>query len=402
MSVKQTHLLRQQLAAGDVEKAADTAKLLKADQGISFDEFIQEVHYAVNARQSDVALILLEDCPRFFESVANTDKLEKQIDQLIVLIASCRREKMDDPARRLVVFMLLLLERQDFPVTQGLVDAVAKFAGIAGRYALRRKDLIWFGQIALPSVSWATRCEGCVVSERFFPVLESWMHRITSQSLFDGVTVFFEATFLLLMADKNKPEFIDRLLLEWRSVTATACQNPENSLASQWVEQLLLMTIRLEDRTYWRPVTQKITEAASLAVVRHGVAASFDVIRPLLDVGRVNLADELKFGSGPDDSSLRQLIIRLACNAAIHVANMAAHADFSAVTGDKLEEMYHSWLRDPNYESQARSIERFCQLLLIFWSLNRKRAARKWTPREEKLSASLFSDEERQKLSFLL
>jgi hypothetical protein len=285
---------------------------------------------------------------------------------------------------------------------QGLVAAVAKFAGIAGRYALRRKDLIWFGQIALSSVNWASRCENCAVSEHFFPVLESWMHRITNQALFDGVPVFFEATFLLLMAETNKTEFMSRLLQEWRAVAATACLNPENPLASQWVEQLLLMTIRLEERAYWRPVTQRIIEVASLAVVRHGVAASFTVIRPLLDVGRVNLADELKFGTGPDDSSLRQLIIRLSCNAAIHVADMASQADFAAVTGDKLEEMYHSWLRDPSYESQTRSIERFCQLLLIFWSLNRKRAARKWTPREEKLSASLFSDEERAKLSFLL
>jgi hypothetical protein len=402
MSVKQTHLLRQQIGAGDYVKAAETAKLFQRNPGIGFDEFIQEIHYAVNVRQAEIALVLLAECPRFFESVRDADKLEKQIDQLIVLLASCRREKMDEPARQLVEFVVHLLENPEFPVTQGLVDVVAKFAGVAGRYALRRKDLIWFGQIALPSVSWATRCENCVISERFFPVLESWMHRITSQALFDGVPVFFEAAFLLLMAENNKPEFIDRLLREWRTVTATACLNPENPLASQWVEQLLLLTIRIDDRTYWRPVAQKITEVASLAVSRYGVAASFSVIRPLLDVGRVNLADELKFGSGPDDSSLRQLIIRLACNAAIHVADMASHADFSAVTGDKLEEMYHSWLRDPSYESQARSIERFCQLLLIFWSLNRKRAARKWTPREEKLSASLFSDEEREKLSFLL
>ncbi len=402
MSVKQTHLLRQQIAAGDYVEAADTAKLLKGNSGIGFDELIQEVHYAVNARQANLALVLLEDCQRFFEPAGSADLLENRLDQLTVLVASCRREKMDDPARQLVALVLHLLDKPDFPLEQGLVAAVAKFAGIAGRYALRRKDLIWFGQIALPSVSWATRCENCAVSEHFFPVLESWMHRITSQALFNGVPVFFEAAFLLLMAENNKAEFMARFLQEWRSVAATACLNPDNPLASQWVEQLLLMTIRLEEKAYWRPVAQRITEVASLATVKHGVAASFSVIRPLMDVGRVNLGDELKFGTGPDESSMRQLIIRLACNAAVHVADMASKADFAAVTGDKLEEMFHSWLRDPSYESQARSIERFCQLLLIFWSLNRKRAARKWTPRAEKLSASLFSDADRGKLSFLL
>jgi len=164
----------------------------------------------------------------------------------------------------------------------------------------------------------------------------------------------------------------------------------------------LLLTIRAEETAFWRPVTQKIAEVASLAVAKHGVSASFTVFRPLLDVGRVNLGDELKFGTGPDETSLRQLIIRLVCTEAIRVADMAAHKDFSAITGDKIEEMYHSWLRDPSYESQTKSIERFCQLLLIFWSLNRKRAARRWTPREEKLAAPLLSEEERGKLSFLL
>ena len=77
MSVKQTHLLRQQIGAGDHVKATETAKLFQRNPNISFDEFIQEVHYAVNVRQPDIALILLAEFPRFFESIKDADKTGK-------------------------------------------------------------------------------------------------------------------------------------------------------------------------------------------------------------------------------------------------------------------------------------------------------------------------------------
>ncbi len=402
MSVKDMTLLHQQIAASDFEQAETTAKRLAADTSFSFDGFICETHHAVNARQSNLALILLEGAERYFTTAVDAKQLESRVEPLTLLIASCRREKMDEPARRLSGLVLELLDKPDFSSSREALAGIAKFAGIAGRYALRRKDLDWFSAISRQTVAWAVRCESGAAGQVFLPVLDSWMHRITRQELFDGVPVLFESVFLLLAAEPNRGEFLNSFLQEWRTVAATACLNPENPLASEWVEQLLLLTIRAEETAFWRPVTQKIAEVASLAVAKHGVSASFAVFRPLLDVGRVNLGDELKFGTGPDETSLRQLIIRLVCTEAIRVADMAAHKDFSAITGDKIEEMYHSWLRDPSYESQTKSIERFCQLLLIFWSLNRKRAARRWTPREEKLAAPLLSEEERSKLSFLL
>jgi hypothetical protein len=174
-------------------------------------------------------------------------------------------------------------------------------------------------------------------------------------------------------------------------------------MASQFVEHLLLFTVRSADSELWLPVSEKIGEAAVLAVSKHGVQAAFSVFRPLLDVGRVNLGDELKFGTGPDPDSMRQRIIRLVCRETLRIAEMAAHADLYAVSGDKIEEMYRCWVSDPQYESHIRPIRRFCQLLLIFWSINRKRAAKNWTPRDKTLSVPLLLTEEDQaKLSFLL
>ena len=401
MSADKLALLRQQLAAGEVEPAENTARELQSAPGLVFADLAAAVQHAINARQPAVALLLLADSERFCAAGASSALLVR-MEAMVSLIAACRREKLDEPSRRASALALELLNMSEFPQSAESLNVVARFAGSAGSYALRRRDLEWFAPLALQTAGWAVRCENFPLDEYFLPVLETWMHRATRHKLLEAVPIIFEVAHLLVMAVADRSEFLNRFLPEWRIAAATASLDPENPQASVWVEQLLLWTIRSEDKAFWRPVMRRITEVAGLAVSRHGVAASFSVFRPLLDVGRVQLADELKFGSGPDEASSRQKILRMVCNEALRIAEMAAHKDFSAVAGDKVEEMYHSWLSDPEYESQARSIERFCQLLLIYWSQNRKRAARKWTPRDERLATPLLTEEERQKLSFLL
>ncbi len=402
MSVKKSDLLHQQIAAGDFEQAENTAHLLSGNTSISQDEFFRYLRHAVNARQSRLVDILAEGNPQFFALGVDAVSLQQFMEEISLLLAACRREKMNDQAHMLVGLVLRMLEKQTAPIEQPALTAVAKFADISGRYALRRKDIRWFDDIAGQTMGWASRYGQGRPSGLFLPVLDSWMHRINRLGLVDALPVFFEAVFLLYLAETDKEDFIAAFLLEWRSVTTIASLNPVSPMASEWVEQLLLLTIRTENGSYWRQVTQRIGEVASLAVTKHDIQASLPIFRPLLDVGRVNLSDELKFGSGPDPASLRQRIIRLVCDETLKIVDMAARTDISAVAGDKIEEVYHSWINDPAYESQSNSIRRFCQLLLIYWSMNRKRAARKWTPREKKLSEPLLTDEERAKLTFLL
>jgi hypothetical protein len=401
MSADNLALLHQQLVAGEMEAAENTARGLQSVRGLAFAELARAIQHAINARQPAVVLLLLADTERFC-AAGDAPALLDRLEALVSLIAACRREKLEEPARRASDLALELLTIAEFPQSIEALGVVARFAGSAGSYALRRRDLDWFSPLALQTAGWASRCENCQLDDYFLPVLEIWMHRATRHKLLEAVPIIFEAVHLLVMAAADRGAFLQRFLPEWRIAAATASLNPENPQASVWVEQLLLWTIRSEDKTFWRPVMQRIAEVAGLAVSRHGVTACFCVFRPLLDVGRVQLADELKFGSGPDETSSRQMLLRMVCNEALRIAEMAAHKDFSAVAGDKIEEMYHSWLSDPDYESQTRSIERFCQLMLIFWSQNKKRAARKWTPRDERLATPLLSEEERQKLSFLL
>jgi hypothetical protein len=349
-----------------------------------------------------LADILTEGTPVVFDSVANEAQLQKLMEECALLVASCRREKMDEQARVLVGLALGSLEKQPLPNEQRTIAAVARFSEISGRYALRRKDVQWFGKIAGQTLGWASGQDRFGLREIFLPVLDSWMHRITRVYLVDALPAFFEAVYLLYLNDQDKDEFWAAFLLEWRATAAIASQNPVSTMASEWVEQLLLLTIRTENAAYWRPVIQRIGEVAGLAVTKHNIQESLPVFRPLLDVGRVNLADELKFGSGPDPDSVRQRIIRLICDEMLKISDMASRSVLMSVAGDKIEEAFQCWILDPAYESQTVSIQRFCQLLLIYWSMNRKKAARNWTPREQRLSDPLLTEVERRKLTFLL
>ena len=270
-----------------------------------------------------------------------------------------------------------------------------------GCVSLRRKDLATFEALAAQIVDWNSRCNSDEGRKLFLAVLDSWMHRIARYRFKDGIPVVFE-TFFPLMPERETEAWLQEFLPEWRAVATVACLDPENPLTAEWVSQLLQMTIRTENSACWRASVRTAGEVSALAVSKHGVERSFPVFRPLLDIGRVALNDELKFGTGPDLSSLRQLTLRLVCAEAVKIAEMSAHGDFAAVAGDKVEEMYQCWSKDPDAEPNLRSIRRFCQLLLVVWSNKRKKTSKKWTPRDKKLAEALMTEEDRGKLTFLL
>lgn len=402
MSGNAVGLLRQQIARGDFEEALKAAPHIAQAKAATFTDSVSLIQHSLSARQSELAVALLEGSRLFFVTATPAD-VHQLVEEMTAVLASCWREKLDAPARKAVSLVLELLESPDCLAGKPDRPTVAHFAGWAGRFALRRNDEVWFGEIALQTAAWAARDMDGQDGESFLPAFDSWLHRILRHDRTEAIPVLFEAMSLLFAAETDKVSFMAEFLKEWRAVAATACLNPDSLVASELVEQLLLFTVRAGSAELWSPVTERISEVAALTVAKHGVSVGFPVFRPMLDVGRVNLGDELKFGTGPDPDSMRQRIIRLVCAEAIWIADMAAHSDFSKVAGDKIEEMYQSWIKDPRYEPHIRPIQRFCQLLLIYWSNNRKRAAKRWTPREKCLSEPLLLTEEDQaKLTFLL
>ena len=399
MSVSGWEVLRQRISAGEFEQALQSVPDLAAAKATTLSDMSAAIHHAIYARQPELTLTLLEGTRRFF-AVSGPDDLRGLLGQMTAVLAACTREKMIEPAQKTTEMVLGLLSDPNCPASGELLPAGAKFAGWAGRFALRRNDGAWFAEIVSRTAAWAAKTGS---GEAMLETVDSWLHRILRYDRVEAIPALFEALSALYDAVEGKNAFLTNFLTEWRAVSAMACLNPESPAASLLVEELLAFAARTKEPENWAPVVEKIGEVAALAVTKHGIAAGFPVFRPLLDLGRLQLNDELKFGTGPDPENPRQRIIRLVCLATLRIADMAAHGDMGAVAGDKIEEMYRTWAADPRFEPQARSIQRFCQLLLIFWANNRKRAAKKWAPREKMLAEPLLlSEEDRGKLTFLL
>ena len=402
MSVSSWGLLRRQIADGEQEQAVRTVHTISETQKGAFSDSTAAIHHAVNAGQPEVALALLDGSRKCLNAV-DSATFSPMVGAMTGVLAACRRGKQEETARKAVTLVLELLAEAPGSALPEAAAAVARFAGSAGQYALRCKDASWFGEIALQTAGWAAKNRSPQSDELLLEAVDSWLHRILRQSRPDMLPAVFEAVAILYAEAPDKKKLLTEFLHVWRAVAAMACLNPENPMASQLVEQLLVFVSRCGDAELWSPVSEKIGDVASLAVAKYGITETFAVFRPLLDAGRIQLGDELKFGTGPDPDSLRQHIIRRIGLETLRIADMAAHTDISSVAGDKLEEMYCAWIQAPQFEPHIRSIQRYCQLLLVFWSHNRKRAARRWAPREKSLSEPvLLTDADQAKLSFLL
>ena len=399
MSVSGWAVLRRRIAAGEIEQALQSLPNLAAAKATTLSDMTAAIQHAIYARQTELTLALLDGTRRFF-AVSGPDDLRELLGQMTAVLAACTREKMMEPAQKATEMMLGLMSAPDCPTSGELLPEGAKFASWAGRFALRRNDGAWFAEIVARTAAWAAKAGS---GEAMLETVDSWLHRILRYDRVEAIPVVFEALSVLYDADEEKNAFLANFLTGWRAVAAMACLNPESPAASLLVEELLAFAARTKEPENWATVVEKVGEVAALAVTKHGISVGFPVFRPLLDLGRIQLNDELKFGTGPDPENPRQRIIRLVCLATLRIADMAAHGDMGAVAGDKIEEMYRTWAADPRFEPHARSIQRFCQLLLIFWANNRKRAAKKWAPREKMLSEPLLlSEEDRGKLTFLL
>ena len=399
MSVSGWELLRRRISAGEFEQALQSVPDLAVARSTRLSDFSAAIHHAIYARQTELTLSLLEGTRRFF-AVSGPDDLRGLLGLMTAVLAACTREKTIEPAQKTPEMVLELMSAPSCPASGELLPAGAKFAGWAGRFALRRNDGAWFAEIVARTAAWAAKAGS---GEAMLETVDSWLHRILRYDRVEAIPVVFEALSVLYAAVEEKNAFLAKVLTGWRAVAAMACLNPESPAASLLVEELLAFAARTKNPEVWAPVVEKVGEVSALAVTKHGIAVGFPVFRPLMDLGRIQLNDELKIGTGPDPENPRQRIIRLVCLATLQIADVAAHGDMGAVVGDKIEEMYRTWAADPHFEPQVRSIQRFCQLLLIFWANNRKRAAKKWAPREKMLAeALLLSEEDREKLTFLL
>ena len=402
MSAERVEAPTEQSAATDDAQARQSAEKLVAGRNANLGELMLAASHAVRAGQPAAAMILLDGAGRFLHN-PDAGLMRNFIEEMVTLLGICWREKMNEPALRAIELVLEILAE---PLPAGAVElapAVAGFTQRAGRFALLRREDDLFAGIAAQSSSWLAKACGGNSAGLMQPVIEAWLYRLVKHDRVTALAAVFSAMQTLMAAETDKTALLGNFLQEWRVAASTASLKPNNPLAVQLMEQLLLFALQSDNRDFWPPIVQTSGEAAALTVARHGARDGFFAVRPLLDVGRVMLGDELKLGSSEEPSNLRQLILYLVCDQAIRIANLAARRDMGAVAGDKIEEMYGKWMGMPDQEQHRRSVCRFFQVLLIIWSHKFRRAAKRWTPRENELSEPLLlSEEDQAKLTFLL
>lgn len=278
---------------------------------------------------------------------------------------------------------------------------VLQFATVSGRWALQRGDVPLFSDIVRQITSWSVRDgEGAL---DVLAVFDAWMHRIVKHSRHDAVAPLFDGLIELCADTALYIEWLRRFIPDWRSAAGLACLNPESVTAPALVDGLIRLGLSMDKQETWKICLEGIFQVAGLAVQRHGMKEGFFMILPVAELGRRLLVEELKFGDGPDEDSLRQFVVRTICAGTLQSAEIAARSDVTTSAGDMVVELFQAWLGDPAMETYEKSIKKFCQLILLYWANNRKRTARQWEPRDERLRIPiLFTDEEQAKLTFML
>lgn len=278
---------------------------------------------------------------------------------------------------------------------------VLQFATTSGRWALQRGDMPLFSDIVRQITGWSV-CH----REEFqdvLAVIDAWMYRIVKHSRHEAVSPLFDGLTTLCAGTAMKAEWLRRFLPDWRSAAGRACLNPESVTAPALVDGLIKLGLSLNKPEQWKICLEGMFQVACLAVQRHGMKDGFIMIFPVAELGRRLLIEELKFGDGPDGDSLRQYVVRAICAGTLQSAEIAARNNVTSSAGDMIVELYQAWTADPAMAAYEKSIKKFCQFVLLYWANNRKRTARYWEPRDERLRVPiLFTDEEQTKLTFII
>jgi len=230
MSVSGWELLRRRISAGEFEQALQSVPDLAVARSTRLSDFSAAIHHAIYARQTELTLSLLEGTRRFF-AVSGPDDLRGLLGLMTAVLAACTREKIIEPAQKTTEMVLELMSAPSCPASGELLPAGAKFAGWAGRFALRRNDLAWFAEIVSRSVAWAAKAGSGQSGEAMLETVDSWLHRILRYDRVEAIPVVFEALSVLYDADEEKNAFLANFLTGWRAVAAMACLNPESPAA---------------------------------------------------------------------------------------------------------------------------------------------------------------------------
>lgn len=319
------------------------------------------------------------------------------VNQLTLIGVLSFKKKQNFLAAKVVQCILFIMEQTDGSEDRNIVVAAMKALKVLGVLSLRRRDADLFREINQRLSLWlvASRKPNEMTGE-IINIFTAWLHRIIWLNETMLFTVIVDVILNLIREDVLIDDGIELVIDELGNVAASACLNPNSPLTPLVLEFMFKLAHGRKTSRCWTKVIAIAGRVAKLGVYRHGLVGAFNVMYPLLELGRKLLGTELKFIEIVDE--IRQQLLFRVVRESLIILTYAARQNLIGSTGETIVDVFTCWTGRPELMVNQKSVKKYCQLLFLFW-LKNKHQGKKYMPcNAEFIEPILFSSIERQRL----
>ncbi|WP_378956388.1 hypothetical protein [Pelosinus sp. sgz500959] len=351
---------------------------------------------ALNNNKPDVVGFVV-DAFRPLVRQLSPDDVVIAINQLTLIGVISFKKKQNFLAAKVVDCILFIMEQPDESVERKKMVAAIKALKVLGVLSLRRRDTGLFRELNIRlSTCLISSCKADDMTTEISSMLAAWLHRIIWLNETVLFTVITDMIFNLIGADVLTDDGIEVMIDELGNVAASACLNPNSPLASLILEFMFRLANERKNDRHWTRVVTIAGRVAKLAIYRHGLAAAFTIIHPLLEFGRNLLWAELKFIESVD--KIRQRLLFRVVRESLLILSYCARLNLLGSTEETIVDVFKCWMGHSELMINQKSAKKYCQLLLLFWLKNKRQMKRTLSYDPEFIEPILFSSSERRRL----
>lgn len=321
------------------------------------------------------------------------------MEQLTYIAAIAMKERHNFLAAKAMEVMFTVLEKDTgSPVS---IFAALRALKTVGVLALRRRDQDMFREIATRLAELVPAPLASEPATELVALVGMWLHRIVQDDDHALFCIVAELVGGVNQRGVLGQESLVLLTKDWQNLAGTASLRPNSVLAPLISEMALKTAFGFWDLGLWEEAAQSAGQTAKMIIQRHDLKTAFPLVLPILETGRELLSLELKFGNQENAESFRQRALFYTVRVCIGLADYAARQDMISTPGDSITEMYNLWMNTPG-RAGSKTAKRFCQLLAAYWVKSGTRQAKRGAVGSELAAPVLLSDEDKQRLWFLL
>lgn len=262
-----------------------------------------------------------------------------------------------------------------------------------GVLAIKREDIALFRELVVQLLPILSRHGS---NNETIAMLSAWLHGIVRQHNEELLDIMLMLTSTLIPTCSGSS--LKLLLNEWKVQTSAACLNPDINLGVKLVCQMMQIVCTQESRELWSFISNSIGNIAKVTLDTHGSNKALEVLYPLLDAGRRLLTSELKLSKSECRDECRQQDLFILTKEILIFIEYWARREASFSVGDLILKINAWWISTG--KNSPISVDKYIQLLLLYWYRTQKRKAKRGMPVTIEVS-SLLTAGEREQLNFL-